>query len=313
MITLSPPPEQAEKKHEHLARDQRQAAETLNFRYLRERCCLSRGAVAAFTLAEVLITLGIIGIVAAITIPTLIGNYKKQKNLNILKTAYSDLNKAVVDFNQEYDCAEHLGSCTPNSGEFVWKFTNFLHDKKNYKSLYEVAPYYPDRNVWVKPKLLNNPNQLYTQWMIKKTEVPFSKEQGSAAVPHWLISPNGTYIFAIGVNMYDNYYTIDGKTPANQRYIRAFILIATNTSTLTKVGLDYQNNTDLTLGKDLFEAFIVNNLRVVPNGSELCSNGGYYCSYWKKGNTCNQEQTSVSNGRGCLSRIIEDGWQIKYY
>ena len=31
-----------------------------------------------FTLAEVLVTLGIIGIVAALTIPALIGNYQKQ-------------------------------------------------------------------------------------------------------------------------------------------------------------------------------------------------------------------------------------------
>lgn len=34
--------------------------------------------VFAFTLAEVLITLGIIGIVAAMTIPTLINNYQKK-------------------------------------------------------------------------------------------------------------------------------------------------------------------------------------------------------------------------------------------
>ena len=33
---------------------------------------------AAFTLAEVLITLGIIGVVAAITMPTLINNYQKK-------------------------------------------------------------------------------------------------------------------------------------------------------------------------------------------------------------------------------------------
>ena len=31
-----------------------------------------------FTLAEVLITLGIIGVVAAITIPTLVSNYKQR-------------------------------------------------------------------------------------------------------------------------------------------------------------------------------------------------------------------------------------------
>lgn len=32
-----------------------------------------------FTLAEILITLGIIGIVAAMTIPTIIANYKEKK------------------------------------------------------------------------------------------------------------------------------------------------------------------------------------------------------------------------------------------
>lgn len=33
----------------------------------------------AFTLAEVLITLGVIGIVAALTMPAVIGHYKKKK------------------------------------------------------------------------------------------------------------------------------------------------------------------------------------------------------------------------------------------
>lgn len=32
----------------------------------------------AFTLAETLITLGVIGVVAALTLPTLINSYKKQ-------------------------------------------------------------------------------------------------------------------------------------------------------------------------------------------------------------------------------------------
>jgi len=45
--------------------------------------------VKAFTLAEVLITLGIIGIVAAITLPVLIQNYKKHVWVNQLKKAVS--------------------------------------------------------------------------------------------------------------------------------------------------------------------------------------------------------------------------------
>ena len=43
----------------------------------------------AFTLAEILITLGIIGIVAALTLPTLIANHQKKVTVTKLKKAYS--------------------------------------------------------------------------------------------------------------------------------------------------------------------------------------------------------------------------------
>ena len=46
---------------------------------------------AAFTLTEVLITLGIIGVVAALTLPTLISNHKKQTYVNQLKKAVNTL------------------------------------------------------------------------------------------------------------------------------------------------------------------------------------------------------------------------------
>ena len=48
----------------------------------------------AFTLAETLITLGIIGIVAAMTIPTLISNYQKKQTVTKLQKAISILNQA---------------------------------------------------------------------------------------------------------------------------------------------------------------------------------------------------------------------------
>ena len=49
---------------------------------------------AAFTLAEVLITLGIIGIVAAMTLPTLIANYQKKVVETRLIAFYSKINQA---------------------------------------------------------------------------------------------------------------------------------------------------------------------------------------------------------------------------
>jgi len=50
---------------------------------------------AAFTLAEVLITLGIIGVVAALTIPGLITKYHRSVVENKLKKFYSTMNQAV--------------------------------------------------------------------------------------------------------------------------------------------------------------------------------------------------------------------------
>lgn len=47
-----------------------------------------------FTLAEVLITLGIIGIVAAMTLPTLTASYKEKARITALKKMYSQLQNA---------------------------------------------------------------------------------------------------------------------------------------------------------------------------------------------------------------------------
>lgn len=51
---------------------------------------------SAFTLAEVLITLGIIGVVAAMTIPLLISGYRKSVIETRLKVFYSNINQAII-------------------------------------------------------------------------------------------------------------------------------------------------------------------------------------------------------------------------
>ncbi|MDR1169137.1 MAG: type II secretion system GspH family protein [Heliobacteriaceae bacterium] len=49
-----------------------------------------------FTLAEVLITLGVIGIVAAMTMPSLVQNYKKKEASARLKKFYSSMSQAIT-------------------------------------------------------------------------------------------------------------------------------------------------------------------------------------------------------------------------
>lgn len=57
--------------------------------------------VRAFTLAEVLITLGIIGVVAALTLPALITNTQNKQLETGLKKAYSTINQALLLYQNE--------------------------------------------------------------------------------------------------------------------------------------------------------------------------------------------------------------------
>ena len=50
----------------------------------------------AFTLAEVLVTLGIIGVVSAMTVPTLMQNYQRKSYVTQLHKVYNELQQAIV-------------------------------------------------------------------------------------------------------------------------------------------------------------------------------------------------------------------------
>ncbi len=63
----------------------------------------------AFTLAEVLITLGIIGVVAAMTMPSLITNYQEKQRVSQLKKVYSALSQAFVSAVQENGTPDEWG------------------------------------------------------------------------------------------------------------------------------------------------------------------------------------------------------------
>lgn len=72
---------------------------------------------SGFTLAEVLITLGIIGVIAALTLPNLITQYQKNATVQGLKVAYSLLSQAVqksISENGEID----NWNCTLNTNAF---------------------------------------------------------------------------------------------------------------------------------------------------------------------------------------------------
>lgn len=63
----------------------------------------------AFTLAEVLVTLGIIGVVAAMTMPTLINNTGNEKYVAKLKKVQSLLGQATINAVEEHGMIQDWG------------------------------------------------------------------------------------------------------------------------------------------------------------------------------------------------------------
>lgn len=88
---------------------------------------------SAFTLAEVLITIGIIGIVAAITIPTISKNIRHKELQQQFKKSYAIMSQAIAYTKMDLGVEKiwqtytyHDGSTYVNAPEFVNAFHNRL-------------------------------------------------------------------------------------------------------------------------------------------------------------------------------------------
>lgn len=99
------------KRHAELDSASRSLANTVKVVESRDPVSSTGRRKPAFTLAEVLITLGIIGVVAAITIPTLISKYQKQEYVTKLKKTYTQTNEVLKLMSAEMNCANDL-KCT---------------------------------------------------------------------------------------------------------------------------------------------------------------------------------------------------------
>lgn len=72
---------------------------------------INKKTFRSFTLAETLITLAIIGVVAAITIPALVQSNQEQQIVSGLKKFNSTLNQAVQLWKQDIGCYDSASSC----------------------------------------------------------------------------------------------------------------------------------------------------------------------------------------------------------
>lgn len=87
----------------------------------------------AFTLAEVLITLAIIGVVAAMTIPSLLRGQEEKATVTAVKKAYSTLSNAYKLAEQENGTPDNWGLSADSAGatKMVQMLAPYLNISKN--------------------------------------------------------------------------------------------------------------------------------------------------------------------------------------
>lgn len=95
-----------------------------------------------FTLAEVLITLGIIGVVAAITVPAVMVHNREVENTTKLKKIYSTITQAYTRAVTEFGTPEHWDLKAQNSPEGAENI------KKILSPYFTVKPDNLDGDVW---------------------------------------------------------------------------------------------------------------------------------------------------------------------
>ena len=241
-------------------------------------CFAQNNKKCAFTLAEVLITLGIIGIVAAMTLPAIIGKYEKKLRETQLKEAYSILNqaykKSILDNGDpagwDYDIAGYE-KWDGKSNQWLEKY---LFTYMSVKPVKNAKEYNEEHKLW------NFTKESYTRRTMDKT-YHYVTPQG------WTISPRAFLTY--GPLHYGMYLLIDfdGVKGKNQLGYDIFAFVIYNVN---------NHLYDVATRK-----YIKLNPGVHPVGDLGCVKGSYIGG---------SGATGSYNGWGCSGDIAKNNWII---
>ncbi len=251
-----------------------------NFRYAAVKddthvTILNNQRKIAFTLAEILITLGIIGVVFAMTMPTLIHNHQKKQTAVKLAKVYSTLTQAIERAKADYgDMAQWEYF---SSGEKL----NGSEQKEKTKAFVQtyILPYLKIS----KDCGINNEKQCKTVKICNNSSKTYCLNFVS----------NGAYYFITP----DASYTI---MPDNNTGV-------TKSTMIVKINLDGNSKPNF-YGRDVFWGFIVpEKHRFEFIGADL----GYTRDEMLN-NTSTWGCNKVSNTKHYCAAIIQiDGWEIR--
>ncbi len=186
-----------------------------------------------FTLAEVLITLAVIGVVAAMTIPTLVSKYHEKQRITQLKKAYSVLNQAFTRAVADYGTPDNWGLTITNTEEKDEE-GNAIYDRTGQVKVGKILAEYINCKPLKKGSVLADhgysldgrliPNQ--SPWKIDTDELGYQLSDSTQFAPGWMNSLScdpvcgGMWIILpggkskkLGVDMFLFYLTKKGIVP----------------------------------------------------------------------------------------------------
>ena len=270
-----------------------------------------------FTLAEVLITLGIIGVVAALTAPALVMSGRNQSNAAKLSVVVSNLENAFTNaIAQEgadnlygtrmwaVECAEN-GVCvdaTDNDetkARFVGELGRYLvvngfkdSDTEYYQ---DVGGFHP-----------------MTATGATNSEISIASFGGTGQM-FPILTKNGA---AILIRTYNYQNTLNAQREA------AIAVGCTYYTNAADIAIDV-NGTEApnTLGRDIFWFQLGENGIIYPVGGrdvarlEAGSGGGIWDAEIANRDSCTDASKGTNEnlmGMGCTARVIEEGYQMNY-
>ena len=236
----------------------------------------------AFTLAEVLITLAIIGVVAVLTVPSLIQRYQEKATVTKLKKAYSLLNQAyqmaVIDhgtydqwgmINAEYD---EEGNMT-NQDEFKNSYANIWKILAPYLKVVASCDFTKDK---CRDMFLDS----YKLYRLDGTLSATSRQDAGLLLADGILLTGGS--------------VSSPSCSANRGNSNALKNVCGDFS--VKIGV---KKSKYTYGKDAFY-FYITKYGIYPIGAQEDTRLRF-------AETCNLRRTSSSNGYGCTAWVIMNG------
>lgn len=233
-----------------------------------------------FTLAEILITLGIIGVVAAMTIPTLVANGKNQANASMLSSTISDVENALTVMLAN-ESAEDLTETNAfsNTDDFD-TFVNYLNNYIKISRHESSGTNFYETSESVK----------YINGNTAPIDVP------------GVMTKNGAIVL----------FNIPGTTGASAEDIEKYGLPAKAGHVLVDVNGASKPNI---FGRDVFGFILGNNGTLYPQGGRETSiymKGNEEHTWDKSGSAYRCLDNDKANGNGCTARLIQNNFKMDY-